>query len=734
MYAIITGIWVISSDRLLVVISRDPDSLTALQTYKGLAFIVLTSALLYTFSLRELRVQARISRALAAHEAQSRLVTSQMPSSILWATDAALRITQLSGGWSGRVGQEEAVLNHVLRDVFPVAEQPGILEAHLRALQGDSTTLEMRQDEDIFEVRVEPLRGPEGTIVGCVGLAVRVTERKLAEAAAKKQHILNEALRHTATVLTNTLDPAGVMERILATIGSVVPHETVSIMLVEDGAARHVAARGYSGSTLAGQPESISLDTQVFKEMYETQSPLLIPDTVAYEHQQGVQPLFHPQMRSYAGAPLIAHGQVVGFLNMCSETPGFFSQDHFEALRLFAAQASIALENARLYRQIEDYARELEDRVAARTAEVQGAKDRVEAIVNSSSDVIILADLNHHIVQFNAVFRHVFACDAPHDFVGSSLVDLVVHEHVPFFEDALQRLVAAHTVQRVEVAVRCDGSARFDADAVLSPVLGSDQTLEGIVCSLRDITERKQSELRLRETLHRAVELNEVRARFVSIASHEFRNPLAAIQTSADLLRRYNSRMTDSQKEEEVQRIRGCVKQLTGLLDDLLTLGAVEAGRLKFEPENVDLQALTDQLVAEIRQTIGVNHRLDFKVEGRCDCLFVDPRLYRYVVNNLLSNAFKYSPSGSTVHLVMSCRADTLVLVIADEGIGILPEDQARLFEAFHRGSNVGSVQGTGLGMVIIGQAINVHGGTIAMESRENEGTVFTVTLPAPAC
>ena len=732
LYACITGLWVVFSDRLLGTIARNPDNLTTLQTYKGLLFIVLSSALLYVFSLRELRNQDRILRALAAHEAQTRLITSQMPS-ILWATDTTLHITQLAGGWSGRVGPAEAVLNRTLADVFTAANQPDIIEAHLQALQGKPTTYEMRAGEDDFEVRVEPLRDSAGAIVGCVGLAVSITERKQAEAADEKQRSLTEALLQTASILTNTLNPSDVMDRILTTLGMVVPHDTAGIMLVEDGRVRGVAGRNCLSDLQQDQATpGISLDSLPFKAMNESGAPLLIADTRQEESWQDLPAVEH--IRSYVGAPLYAQGRLIGLLNLCSETPGFFAQEHLAALRLFGAQAAIALENAQLYQQIREYARELEDRVAARTSEVMRVKERVEAIFNSSRDVIILADLDSNILQFNTVFSRVFTCDDANQFVGRPLTALAAPEHATFFADALHRLVETNDVQRIEITVQCGEDARFDGDAVLSPVLGSDQTLQGIVCSIRDITARKQADAHLRETLLRATELNELRVRFVSIASHEFRNPLAAIQTSADLLHRYEARMSDEQKEEEYQRIRSCIKQLVELLDDLLTLGAVEGGRLKFEPEKIDPLELAEQLLQEARQSLGTNHYLEFRSEGSCTCALIDPRLFRYIVNNLLSNAIKYSPPHTFVHLGIACTGESLVLTVTDEGIGIPAEDQTHLFEAFHRGSNVGPVPGTGLGLVIINQAVNVHGGTITLTSRENEGTTFTVTLPMQPC
>jgi PAS domain S-box-containing protein len=379
---------------------------------------------------------------------------------------------------------------------------------------------------------------------------------------------------------------------------------------------------------------------------------------------------------------------------------------------------------------VRGYATELEARVAERTAELNRAKERVEAILNNSSDVIILAHLNGAIQQVNSVFARIFGWEAE-QVLERPLTAFAAPESLESLQHALDRSAATGQPTRTEALLETRSGATFYGDIAISPIDIRHSTTTGIVCNVRDITERKRLESSLRQMLAQEMHLNELKSRFVSIVSHEFRTPLSVIQTAVDIVERYTDRLSDQQKQEEFNRIRTSIKTMVELMEDVLMLSRAEAGKLQVTPEALDPVDFCETLVAEFRRSIGARHRLVVMPAGVARTAHLDPKLLRHILSNLLSNAIKYSPEGSTVTLALSQSDEQIVVRVQDEGIGIPQSDQMRLFEMFHRASNVGQVAGTGLGLAIAKQFVEMHGGTITFESEENKGTTFVAVLPA---
>ncbi len=263
-----------------------------------------------------------------------------------------------------------------------------------------------------------------------------------------------------------------------------------------------------------------------------------------------------------------------------------------------------------------------------------------------------------------------------------------------------------------------------------------------VVAIVRNITERKQAEDELLLALKKEKELNELKSRFISMASHEFRTPLTAILGSTELLKYYGQRWSEQKKEVHFDRISSHVQHMTQLLDDVLLVGKAEAGKLDFNPSWMNVIQFCHCLVEELQLSAGHQHTLIFtpqswsnKNPNEADltpCLFaeLDEKLLQHILSNLLSNAIKYSPAGSTIEFSLTCLDNYIVFQIQDRGIGIPEEDQPRLFEAFHRATNASKLPGTGLGLAIVKNAVDLQGGEITVNSQVNVGTTFTVKLP----
>jgi PAS domain S-box-containing protein len=259
------------------------------------------------------------------------------------------------------------------------------------------------------------------------------------------------------------------------------------------------------------------------------------------------------------------------------------------------------------------------------------------------------------------------------------------------------------------------------------------------LATMEDITKYKQAEEELYRTLETERELNELKSRFVAMVSHEYRTPLTTILSSAELLERYVDQFTEEKRRQHYTRIQSAVHLLTQLVNDVLTISKIEAGKQGFNPSPLDLVKFCRELVEEFQLTIGSLHTLIFTSHGnalseaqgsmmaKAD---MDEKLLRYIISNLLSNAIKYSPEGTTVRFDLSVNLHQAILSIQDTGIGIPLEDQPHLFESFYRGTNVGTLSGTGLGLAIVKSSVDLQGGKIAVSSEVGVGTTVTVTLP----
>jgi PAS domain S-box-containing protein len=260
------------------------------------------------------------------------------------------------------------------------------------------------------------------------------------------------------------------------------------------------------------------------------------------------------------------------------------------------------------------------------------------------------------------------------------------------------------------------------------------RSVEERTAELRDAYERlRLAHDDVSRALEKERELGELKSRFISMASHEFRTPLATILSSAELLEHYGHQWAEDRKLDHLRRIESATKNMTLLLDDVLLVGKAEAGKLEFAPAPLDLERFCRDMAEELQLGAGAQHVLTLAVHGDGTRACMDEKLLRHILGNLLLNAIKYSPPGSTVRFELTCQAGQAGFVIQDAGLGIPPADLARMFEPFHRAGNVKGIPGTGLGLAIVKRSVDLHGGTISVTSALNQGTTIEVTLPLGA-
>ncbi|MGK7903367.1 MAG: ATP-binding protein [Hormoscilla sp.] len=236
----------------------------------------------------------------------------------------------------------------------------------------------------------------------------------------------------------------------------------------------------------------------------------------------------------------------------------------------------------------------------------------------------------------------------------------------------------------------------------------------------------------MRQSLAAAEAVSEEKARYLSIASHDLRSPLVAIQMSAEMLKKSGHKWPEERKQKHLHRIQASVNNMNNLLEEVLTLCRAESGKLIFDPVPMDAIGFCRDLLEQFQPPEGDGHILTFTHKSECPPqIYLDEQLLRHILANLLSNAIKYSPQGGNVSLDIECEKEHISFQIQDEGIGMPAEYQTKLFQRFERAGNVGSIKGTGLGLSIVKQAVELHGGEITVESEEGRGTKFTVTLPS---
>ena len=268
------------------------------------------------------------------------------------------------------------------------------------------------------------------------------------------------------------------------------------------------------------------------------------------------------------------------------------------------------------------------------------------------------------------------------------------------------------------------------ADLVCEPLLDDDGQVNRIIQTITDVTERVLARRHVEEMLDRERELNELKSNFVTLASHEFRTPMATILSSADLIERYNGADDGAKRDRHVQRIKLAVLGLTGQLDDFLSLSQMEQKALYSHPHPMDIVSFCEEVIEDVRGVKKPGQRLDYQHLAGEPAISIDGQLLKTILINLIINASKYSADEKEIALTTAVQNEQLLITVKDEGIGIPDSDKDKLFINFFRASNVTHIQGTGLGLYVVKRYVDLLGGRITFTSQLHAGTVFTLQLP----
>jgi signal transduction histidine kinase len=361
---------------------------------------------------------------------------------------------------------------------------------------------------------------------------------------------------------------------------------------------------------------------------------------------------------------------------------------------------------------------------------------------------IIAYDIKHHLEKSGYLVLAIFAYgEEAIEQAGSLQPDLILMDIMLKGKingiEAAEQITSKYSIPIIYLTAYSDDNTLKNAKItqpfgyILKPF---DETQ--LIATIEIALNLHSTEKLMQEALVKEQEKYDTKSRFISMVSHEFRNPLTTILTSTELLTYHSDKIDESKKGEYLNHIKKAVQQMSQLLSDVLLIGKSELSQIEFQPQPLKLESFCQELVKEIQYSTSSKHSINLVIQGRCcrsespenltneELPLWDEKLLSHILTNLLTNAIKYSPKGGIVNFNLFCLQEEAIFRIQDQGIGIPDQDQEALFTSFHRGSNVSDISGTGLGLLIVKQYVELHGGEITFASKEGVGTTFIVSIP----
>ncbi|HUS85358.1 MAG TPA: ATP-binding protein, partial [Anaerolineales bacterium] len=409
---------------------------------------------------------------------------------------------------------------------------------------------------------------------------------------------------------------------------------------------------------------------------------------------------------------------IIGFVNLDSAQENFFLSTHAVSLEAFANQVAIAIENARLYQELEKHSSFLEQEINFATEELTKSKERLETILDNSPNAILLLSPEGVIEISNKTFSDLFQYTRE-EVIGQPLSLLGTPETKSVWINILHEVAFEHEPKRLELMAASRDDTYFDIELALVPIQ-HEGIVYSIVSTVMDISALK--------------EVERMKDEFVSNVSHELRTPLTSLKLNQGLIR-----MNPEKQDVYLQRLDNEIDRLNSIVESLLRLSRLDQEKVSYQITNVDLNELITEY-AQDRELIALTKSiaLSFEVDPQVPKVKGDKELLGQALSVLLTNALNYTPAGGRVRLYTQRKRNENAVwacfCVEDTGPGISDDDKSHIFKRFYRGADAkdSGIPGTGLGLAIAGEIVEQHDGHIVVESvGEGAGASFTVWLPA---
>lgn len=548
-------------------------------------------------------------------------------------------------------------------------------------------------------------------------IAVAVENAHLLESTQRQVDDLI-ALNEIGRALTSTLDLEQILKQTSLLVQRSLQAEAASLWLLDEESQELVliASSGLGSDGVTGF--RLPLYDSIAGHVAQTGESYISADIATDKGNLEYVAISNYEPRSLLCVPVQGKGRIIGVMQALHQKANWFDQNDLRLTYPVASSVAIAFENARLFNEVQAFNQQLEGMVTERTRELAEEKEKTEAILASMADGLVVLDAEHCIVMANKMAESMLDLDfgdLQGRTIGPKQLENPLWRCINDISNNPERTVSA----LVDTPLGNNGGMR-STQAHSAKMQNEDDQIIGTVIVLRDITALKEVEW--------------MKARFMAGVTHELKTPLSIIRLHANNLRTYYDRLPDAKKEELLRSIQGQTGLLERLIEDILQLSRLDAG-IESKHEPLDLVELIDQVVAHVQPLAEeMQLTLTWQKPSTEVMVLADAGQLESVATNLIDNAIKYTPAGGIVEVeAFSETANQQVVAkirVTDTGVGIPPEVHAQVFERFHRIDPSHTMPGSGLGLSIVKEIVNAHGGEVQLESTPGVGSKFVVVLP----
>ncbi|MEN8243073.1 MAG: ATP-binding protein, partial [Chloroflexota bacterium] len=534
---------------------------------------------------------------------------------------------------------------------------------------------------------------------------------------------LTETLLQISTELSSSLDLDMVLNRSLKMLNDATGSEQSSIVIIRPGEKNLIYRAGaglYQPPPTGGTPSSMKLGEGLAGWVIDNRESVIIPDLMLdkrWKSDQGVTTVY----RSSLTVPLIVGQDALGCLMLYHRTSDHFREDQLASIQAAANQFAVTINNGELFQLIRDQAEDLGNMLRAQQIEAS----RSTAMLEGVGDGVLVTDNQNVITLFNDAAENMLEINR------DQIVGQPLDSFTGLFGNAAQSWM--NTIHSWSRSEQPDQNLEMYSERIIledgrviavhiSPVSSRHEFL-GTISIFRDITHQ--------------VEVDRLKSEFVATVSHELRTPMTPIKGYVEFLLMGGAGELNEQQLQFVNIIKSNLDRLSILVNDLLDVSRIEAGKVALSFQPIDLEETLDQVVQSILQQSKEEARpveIKTKLPRKLSSVYGDTERLRQIINNLIDNAYKYAPENSTITIKVTEKDQKIQVDVVDQGIGIFPDEQDKIFERFYRGENhlVMATAGTGLGLPIVKELVEMHGGELWVTSSgvPNEGSTFSFTLP----